>query len=233
VNDQADPNQTTLFGDTPGSLGMNDHADPSLPYMVSLSDLIEGKMVCSSKQSVISVALTGLGKEEIVLKSTEDVTLAYSGSIAKLPEKAEKILKDICRDADIEAITITSTTRTPEDQARIMYDNIVSYGVSKQKELYGPAGDKIIDEYVALKKAGKSEAEIKAGMKKKILEVGPQKVSRHCADSSEKCVCDVAPSSIPAKKKMKFETAVGKNKSVLKFLRPPSDPAYHIEIKLK
>ena len=233
MNDHADPNITSRMGDTPGSLGVNDHADPSLPYTVSLSDLIEGKMVCSSKGSVLSVALPGLGKEDLSARSTEDVTLAYSGNIAKLPEKAEKILKDVCKDAGLEAITITSTTRTPADQARIMYDNIVSYGVGKQKELYGPAGDKIIDEYVALKKAGKSEAEIKEGMKKKILEVGPQKVSRHCAESSEKCVCDVAPSSIPAKKKMKFETAVAKNKSVLKFLRPPSDPAYHIEIKLK
>jgi hypothetical protein len=31
VNDQGDPNVTTLHGDTPGPLGKNDHADPSLP----------------------------------------------------------------------------------------------------------------------------------------------------------------------------------------------------------
>lgn len=31
LNDQGDPNRTTLLGNTPGSLGLNDWADPNLP----------------------------------------------------------------------------------------------------------------------------------------------------------------------------------------------------------
>jgi len=33
INDQADPNVTSLLGDTPGPLGIMDYADPTLPLI--------------------------------------------------------------------------------------------------------------------------------------------------------------------------------------------------------
>jgi hypothetical protein len=72
------------------------------------------------------------------------------------------------KEANISSAIITSTVRTPADQARIMYDNIIAHGVNEQKNLYGAGGDKVIDEYSRLKKLGKTDKEIKAGMEDKI-----------------------------------------------------------------
>jgi hypothetical protein len=111
-----------------------------------------------------------------------------------------------------------------------MNDNIVSKGVASQKRLFGPAGDKVIDVYVASKQAGKTAAEIKADMEAKIIEIGPASVSRHCADPKVLVVVDIGPSSI--RHQAAFIEAVNAEMPgrVSKFLQPPDDPAYHIEM---
>ena len=139
-----------------------------------------------------------------------------------------KVLEDILQAAGLTSALITSTARTPADQARVMYANIVKTGVARQKQLYAAAGDMVIDEYVKAKKAGKTEVEIKAAMEAKIIAIGPTKISHHAADPNILCVFDVAPSSIA--KKAAFEKAVRADKRVKKFLLPPVDPAYHLEI---
>ena len=70
-----------------------------------------------------------------------------------------------------------------------------------------------------------------AKMEVKILEIGASHVSRHCADFNKLCVVDIAPSSILNKDA--FIKAVASDKRVSKFLQPPSDPAYHLEIPIK
>src|SRR3954468_15229483 len=130
-----------------------------------------------------------------------------------------QVLEDILQAAGINSAIISSTARTPADQARVMFDNIVSQGVAAQKKLYAAAGDLVIDEYVKAKKAGKTPIEIKAAMGGKIIAVGPTKISHHAADPLVLCVFDVAPSSIA--KKAEFERAVTKDKRVSKFLKPP------------
>ncbi len=138
------------------------------------------------------------------------------------------VLEDILQKAGLTSATISSTARTPADQARVMFSNIEATSVAKQKQLYAAAGDLVIDEYVKAKKAGKTEVEIKAAMEAKINELGPTKISHHAADPNVLCVFDVAPSSIA--KKSAFEKAVKADKRVKKFIVPPLDPAYHLEI---
>lgn len=141
------------------------------------------------------------------------------------------ILTDILNDANLTSCRITSTSRTPADQARIMYHNIVDFGVTAQKKLYAAAGDKVIDEYLRVRNQGGSPSEIIEVMRIKILEVGSGRVSRHCADPSVLNVIDVAPSSIT--NKSAFEAAVGRalNRGrISKFLMPPQDQAYHLEV---
>ena len=147
---------------------------------------------------------------------------------SKVKASALGVIKDILKAAGEPDCTITSTARSPEDQARAMYNNIVKYGVSHQKDLYGPYGDQVIDQYAASKKAGKNAAGIKADMAAKIREVGPANVSKHCADFEVLCVVDIGPSSIGNKKK--FIEAVEAEGRVSNFLQPPADPAYHLEI---
>ncbi len=142
------------------------------------------------------------------------------------------ILTDILRAAKCDSCLITSTSRTPADQARIMFNNIVKDGVAKQKALYLPPGQSVIDEYVKAKNAGKTADQIKAAMEAKIRAVGPDKVSRHCADPAKLNVVDVAPSSIahPQAFQSAVNAAIQQGK-VSKFLTPANnDPAFHIEI---
>jgi hypothetical protein len=65
-------------------------------------------------------------------------------------------------------------------------------------------------------------------MEAKIIELGPTSVSHHAADPKVLNVFDVAPSSIADK--MAFEMAVRADRRVSKFLLPPNDPGYHLEI---
>lgn len=87
---------------------------------------------------------------------------------AKVSAHSRTVLQDILVASGVPQITITSTARTPAEQARIMFENIEQHGIFHQKRLYGRYGDKIIDEYSALKQQGKTKADIIAGMTTKI-----------------------------------------------------------------
>lgn len=142
------------------------------------------------------------------------------------------ILTDILSAAKCDSCLITSTSRTPADQARIMFNNIVKEGVQKQMGLYRPPGQSVVQAYVKAKDAKKSDDQIKAAMEAQIRAVGPEKVSRHCADPAKLNVVDVAPSSIahPQAFQSAVNAAIQQGK-VSKFLTPANnDPAFHIEI---
>ncbi len=88
----------------------------------------------------------------------------------------------------------------------------------------------MIDEYSLLKSQGKSVADIINGMSVKITNIGPGNVSLHVGDPKKINVVDIAPSSINLALRKKFESAVNGDARVSKFLTPPADPAYHVEI---
>lgn len=142
----------------------------------------------------------------------------------EIPEPAKKVLREILQSANLTSAKVTSGTRTAADQARVMYDNIKTYGAAHQKNLYGNNGDKVIDVYVA--NTDKSKDVVVGLMKEKIIALGPSKVSKHCSDTHY--TFDVAPSSIS--NQQKFIQAAKAHASVSKFLQPPADPAFHIEI---
>jgi hypothetical protein len=86
---------------------------------------------------------------------------------------------------------VTSVTRTPEEQARIMYENLRIHGVGSQRKLYLGPGNKVIDAFdVHAPSAG-----VVAAMAAAIRAVGPEKVSHHCGDPAVLNVLDIAPSS--------------------------------------
>lgn len=164
--------------------------------------------------------------------TTVTITYGTNADSSTVKATAETVIKEIVAKSGGTSCTITSTARTPEAQARAMYNNLVGtgegQGVTAQRELYGPYGDQVIDTFEAEKEAGKTADEIKAAMAAKIIELGPGNVSKHCADSNTLCVVDIAPSSIT--NGTKFEEEVDKDSRVSKFLKPPDDPAYHLEI---
>ncbi len=163
-------------------------------------------------------------------KVTVSIAISYgkNAHAKDVTAYSRKVLEDILRAAGLKSATISSTSRDATDQARVMFDNLEKYGVAAQKKLYMAAGREVIDAYDKAKKEGKSEQEIKAAMKAKIEEIGPTKVSRHASNPNKLNVFDVGPSSIadPAA----FEHAVEAEGRVSKFLKPPKDPGYHLEI---
>jgi hypothetical protein len=150
--------------------------------------------------------------------------MAFTISGVMIHQKAKEVLTEILLDAGLTAAKVTSGVRTPADQARIMYDNIKRKGVDFNYRLYGKYGDEVLKVYE--ENATKERTDVIALMESKIQEIGPAKVSKHC--SSTHYVFDVAPSSVsnhPC-----FVTAVKNHKAVSKLLKPPEDPAFHIEI---
>jgi hypothetical protein len=166
--------------------------------------------------------------------SEPQIKFGAKANQAVVSDKTKTILTDILKAAGLASCLITSTSRTPADQARAMYNNIVATSPNRQKKLYAAAGDEVIDVYIVQHAAGKTADQIKAAMEAKIKAIGPSKVSRHCADPSVLNVVDIAPSSIT--NKHAFETAVktaeAKGK-ISRFITPPLDPAYHLEIPQK
>jgi Transglycosylase SLT domain len=139
-----------------------------------------------------------------------------------------RVLKDILRASGLRECLISSTSRNPYDQARVMFANLEKYGAEHQKKLYARGGQMVIDVYSEYKAEGASAGEIRAAMERKIVAIGPTRVSRHASDPQVLNVFDVAPSSI--RDRAAFEEAVRADKRVEFFLTPPRDPGYHLEI---
>jgi hypothetical protein len=144
----------------------------------------------------------------------------------KLPTQAEKVLKEILASAGLTTAQVTSVSRTPAEQARIMYENCQKHGAAYNKNMYAAAGDKVIQVFEDNKT--KPRETVIQLMLKKINEIGPNKISKHISDTHY--TFDVAPSSIPTGSRAKFEQAIKSHKAVTKLIPPPTDPAFHIEI---
>jgi hypothetical protein len=72
---------------------------------------------------------------------------------------------------------------------------------------------------------------IRALMKAKITALGPSNVSPHCADFAAVVTLDISPSSIDRKAEFIHEAEQAKADGRLKkFIKPPADPAYHLEV---
>ena len=142
--------------------------------------------------------------------------------------EAAVILREILTACGLPSCEVTSAGRTVDDQARIMYENCEQYGVPAQKALYKLPGQKVIDVY-AQYHATLSKGAVMALMGNKILEVGSSNVSHHIVDLSH-WVFDIAPSSIPVEKHEAFIAAAATHPRVSKLLKPPADPAFHIEV---
>jgi muramidase (phage lysozyme) len=158
-----------------------------------------------------------------------EVTLHYDGETAiatALSNKTKNVLKEVGKISGNYNIYITSTARTSQDQARIMYDNCESKGASYQKGVYAASGDKVIDVYIAGKKAGNSQEQIITDMKNKINEVGPDKVSKHLANPDVLNTFDISYSRLTDK--TKFWNEIKKRDELDEIL--VENNCYHIQI---
>ena len=161
---------------------------------------------------------------------------SYGSNAQKMAAWAEKLLNNILDQCGIIGAIVTSTKRSPHDQARIMYENLNGPHTDKQEyinrqlKLYGEAGDTVIHVFAHQLSMGASRESTIRAMEDEIIVLGPQNVSRHCVDLPGYEVFDVAPSSIPQDKTRQFKAIVSNMHAVKKFIPYPLDPAYHIEM---
>ncbi len=157
------------------------------------------------------------------------VTLHFEGETAvetALSVKTKNILKEVGKLSKNMDIFISSTARTPYDQARIMFDNCARTGAPAQKDIYQNAGDKIIDVYSDGISNKKSREEIIKLMESKINEIGPSSVSKHLADPEVMNTFDVLQSKLT--NKINFKSEMEKIEELDKIL--DENGCYHIQI---
>ena len=161
--------------------------------------------------------------------------LIYASGIPRLPDIYETQIKSALDSVSIPSIKITSTIRTPKTQADAMYNNILSLGVDSQKKLYGPNGNNVIDVYILKKNYGYGKADTLEAMEQKIIDLGPENVSRHLTiDPLQYVAFDVSPDSIPTTKRNLFIDAM--KKIANKILTPTystGEPVFHLEMGKK
>ena len=158
----------------------------------------------------------------------EDIVFGPNAKASDVTPYSLTVLRDVMAASSVVKLTISSTQRSPTDQARVMYNNLETQGVAAQRRLYKEPGQAVISVYEAGKSAGKTADAIKADMTAKINELGPMTVSHHAADPKLLNVFDVAPSSVADV--AAFQTAAKADSRVSKFLTPPNDPGLHFEI---
>jgi len=162
-----------------------------------------------------------------------ELVFVYDASEDDLSDLSKDVLSDAADSAGIDKIFITSTQRSAEDQAKIMYDYAKDRGTEEAYNLYKDAGDKVIDTYVEQTKSDAPSETVINQMASKIEEVGPSNVSSHISNGSKLQVVDVANNLIPEDKRDDFATAIQEDERVSKYLGPntvPVDRAHHIEI---
>jgi hypothetical protein len=156
------------------------------------------------------------------------------GSNAIVSDNALTVLKGLLREAGAASATITSGRRTAADQARIMYDNLVKYGVDYSNRMYASSGRQVVAVYSAGVAAKQTPDQIKLAMEAKINAVGPTNVSNHISGDD---VFDVDPKSIADQAAFErvlvaAEQAGRIRKHLSPYTKSP-DPAFHIEVTAK
>src|SRR6185369_15345312 len=107
-------------------------------------------------------------KNEIKKMSQPTINFGSNANQRVVSTHSKNILTEILNHAGLDTCLITSTSRTPAEQARVMFNNLETHGVKAQKALYEAAGDLVIDVYSAKKDEGKTASQIKAAMEAKI-----------------------------------------------------------------
>jgi hypothetical protein len=173
-----------------------------------------------------------------------DVTVAFgaNANAAVVWDETIDIIKDGLRAAGQRSATINSTARTPEDQARAMFNNLVksskpvAENVADQLALYAPPGDAVIDVFVAQTRGMmrneiiQNRAAIQTAMIQEINAQDCINVSRHCADPKKINVIDLGSGVFNANNGPLFVAAVQGRVSRLLDERN-SNGCFHLEVQ--
>ncbi|WP_227678398.1 glycoside hydrolase family 73 protein [Psychrobacter vallis] len=155
-------------------------------------------------------------------------------------EKSKNILRELASQYGMKTIYITSTLRTPEEQASAMYNNIAAGKVIG----YAPPGAEVTRICQSGIKKGLGKSQTLKNMVSKILEYDKkgQRVSKHCVSFdtyAKKNIIDLGVNSngfTTNAQKKRFQEICdaalkqGKLSSFISPLRDKAEPAFHLEI---
>lgn len=148
-------------------------------------------------ESETTNSVSNITEEVIIEQQQREVNISFGANAnsSSISEYTKDILRRVGAATENYQIDITSTARSPYDQARIMYNNIVR-DINEQRRIYRQPGQEVIDVYESESNLGRTREQIITAMKNKIVELGPSTVSHHCADSNVINVFDIAISTL-------------------------------------
>ena len=149
-----------------------------------------------------------------------------------LAEPAARVLTEIMEESGVSALRVTSTSRTPAEQASVMYGYIVRHGADAAYRLYGAEGDAVIAVYEAEQRHGRGPC-VEA-MREEVLAQLPRAHAngRLMHTKPTHYVFDVAIVSVDRERRAAFVAAARRHRHVSRFLGPVDGEkeAYHLEI---
>ena len=154
---------------------------------------------------------------ELEIKYTKNVDQS------KISYYTRAILVDAMNKSKNNSILITSGTRTPEDQARIMKNNVDIHGMESQKSLYKAPGQQVLDYYAD-----------QEAMTDEIYRLCPSNISKHCGDPNKMNVLDISPTNGGITNPRGIANELKNDSRVDKVLSPYyncGEKAIHVEIK--
>ena len=173
---------------------------------------IEGSLLVTAAAGTTHI-LAASSEDDVFALQDVSVGFGAQANAAVVSQASLDLIKGALRFAGQSTASINSTARTPEDQARAMFQNLVHPGETAAQILqninvqhngdggsfhgYAAAGDAVINTFAGLT-AGQNAASvlansaaIQAAMVAEINSQGADHVSRHCADPAVTNVLDI------------------------------------------
>jgi hypothetical protein len=198
-------------------------------------DLLDGDLPGTTHLIAVS------GTRQVAALVDVSVAFGSNANAAVVSDSTIDIIKDGLRAAGQTSATINSTARTPADQARAMFNNLVKASkpvadnVADQLRLYAPPGDAVVNVFVA-ETQGMTRAQIiqnraviQTAMVQEINTQGCTRVTNHCADPAQLNVVDVGANVFNSRNSPLFIAAV--QGRVSRFLdERNSNGCFHLEV---
>ncbi len=212
-------------------------------YLSQQEQMVLSGLINSGKAFTIKPKIT----KSVISKNTglHKYSVSYKSSLQKekhlVSEYSKSVIKMALKESGMSQAVITSTLRTPKEQATIMLKN-AKLDLKSQFRLYGRNGDKILTVYK--KNKSKKDSEILQLMENKIIELAKnnKRVSKHCVTKESYLklnVIDIGINSTKSKTKnfnaVKFSSALKslqKEGYISKYIDETKkvNKAWHIEI---
>jgi len=157
--------------------------------------------------------------------------LIYQTGIPHLSAEWEQFLMNALDNYGMPSMTISSTYRDSQAQAKAMYNNIVTHGVDAEKQLYKASWHPVIDTASDQINAQASPADTISAMMNTMSQLGLEGPHTRQAHNPDFICFDVSPSSVSAEEQQTFEDCM--NSIASKFLTPgqyKGESAYHVEV---